>query len=361
MRFYTKQHPLYCGIDVHARTMYVCMLDHHGAILLHRTMPARPETFRKAIAPYRDDLGGAVECMFPWYWLADLCTRAGIPCVLGHALSMQAMHGGKAKNDTIDAPKIAVLRRGGMRPQASGSPAAMRATRDLLRRRMHLMRTRAARLAHIQHTTSQDHLPELGQKLASKGKRDGVAARCREPAVPKSVEVDLALIDHDDRLRRDVALTLVQTAKPPHAHALSRLPSVPGIGKLLRVVWLYAMHEITRLPRVQDVVSSCRLVKCAQESAGKRYGTSGKKLGHASLNWAFAAAAVLLLRHNPPGQTLLARMEKKHGQGQALTIWAHKLARAVSSMLTRDTVFAMDRFLNGSGRRVGEPAASLDP
>jgi len=36
MRFYTKQHQFYCGIDLHARTMYVCIMDHEGTILIHR-------------------------------------------------------------------------------------------------------------------------------------------------------------------------------------------------------------------------------------------------------------------------------------------------------------------------------------
>jgi hypothetical protein len=215
-------------------------------------------------------------------------------------------------------------------------------------------------LAHIQHTNSQYNLPELGKKLAYKGNRDGVAARFLDPAVQKSVEVDLALIDHYDRLLSDVALTIVQTAKQHNAQALYRLQSVPGIGKILRLVLLYEMHDITRFPRVQDFVSSCRLVKCAKESAGKRYGTSGKKIGNAYLKWAFSEAAVLFLRNNPQGQKFLARLEKKHGQGKALTILAHKLARAVYDMLTRDTVFEMDRFLNGYGSRAGEPAASLD-
>src|SRR6266446_10404172 len=101
-------------------------------------MPAGPEPLLKAIAPSREDVVVCVACLFTWYWLADLCTRAGLPFVLGHALSMQAIHGGKAKNDTIDAHKIAVLLRGGMLPHADVSPAAMRATRDLLRRRMPL-------------------------------------------------------------------------------------------------------------------------------------------------------------------------------------------------------------------------------
>src|SRR5919201_3140187 len=148
MRFYTQQHQFYCGIDLHARTMYVCILNHDGEILVHCDMQARPETFLKAIAPYREDIVVAVECIFTWYWLADLCAHEGLPFVLGHALYMQAIHGGKAKNDTIDAQKIAVLLRGGMLPQASVYPAQMRATRDLLRRRIHLVRKRAELLTH---------------------------------------------------------------------------------------------------------------------------------------------------------------------------------------------------------------------
>ena len=108
-------------------------------------------------------------------------------------------------------------------------------------------------------------------------------------------------------------------------------------------------------------MSYCRLVKCAKESAGNRYGTSGKKIGNASLQWAFAAAALLCLRHNAQGQKCLARVEKKHGKGTALTVLAHKLARAVSYMLLRDTGFEMDTVLHGYGSRGGEPAASRDP
>jgi hypothetical protein len=70
------------------------------------------------VAPYRTDLVVCVECIFTWYWLDDLCAREGMPFVLGHALYMNAIHGGKAKNDKIDAQKIAVLLRGGMLPQA---------------------------------------------------------------------------------------------------------------------------------------------------------------------------------------------------------------------------------------------------
>ena len=96
---------------------------------------------------------------------------------------------------------------------------------------------------------------------------------------------------------------------------------------------------------MQEFVSYCRLVKCAKESAGKRSGTSGAKIGNAHLKWAFSEAAVLFLRENPAGQKFLARLENKHSKGKALTILAHKLARAVYYMLKRTTAFDMHTFL----------------
>ncbi len=135
MRFYTKQHKFSCGIDLHARTMYLCILDREGKIILHRDIKTDPDTFLKTIAPFREDIVVAVECIFVWYWIADLCSAENIPFVLGHALYMKAIHGGKAKNDKVDAYKIATLLRGGMMPMAYVYPSEMRATRDLLRRR----------------------------------------------------------------------------------------------------------------------------------------------------------------------------------------------------------------------------------
>ena len=345
MRFYTKQHKFYCGIDLHARSMYVCILNQDGEIMLHRNMKASPEMLLKAIAPYREEIIVSVECIFTWYWLADLCAQEGIPFVLGHALYMKAIHGGKAKNDKLDAHKIAVLLRGGMLPQAYVYPAAMRATRDLLRRRMYLTRKRAELLAHIQNTNSQYNLPEIGKKLTYKANRDGVAERFPDPAVQKSMAVDLTLLGSYDPLLSDLELHIVKAAKQHDANTLYLLQTVPGIGKILSLVLLYELHDIRRFPSVQDFLSYSRLVKCARESAGKRYGTAGAKMGNAYLKWAFSEAAVLFLRDNPAGQKYVTKLEKKHGQGKALTLLAQKLGRAVYYMLKRQQAFDMHKFL----------------
>jgi transposase len=232
MRFYTNVHEAYCGIDLHTRTMYVGVLSRDGEILLHRHMPTTPEIFLKALAPYRQDLVVAAECMFTWYWLADLCVQEGLTCVLGHAQYMKAIHGGKAKNDRLDAQNIAVLLRGGMLPQAYAYPATMHATRDLLRRRLHLVRQRAERFTHICQTNSQDHLPALGQSRKAKAPREGVAPRFADPAVQKNIDVDVALIDSYDRLIRGRERHILTAARQHAPQTLERLRSVPGIGPI---------------------------------------------------------------------------------------------------------------------------------
>jgi transposase len=187
-------------------------------------------------------------------------------------------------------------------------------------------------VAHGQHTHRQYHLPAIGKKIASKATRTGVAARFPDPAGPQSIAGALALIASDDRRRRALELSIVQTARHHEATPLSRLQTVPGVGKILRWVLLYELHEIHRFPRVQDCVSACRLVKCATDSAGKRSGTAGKKIGNADLKWAFSAAAVLVLGPHAQGQKCLARLEKQPGTGNALPVLAPPLARAVYDM-----------------------------
>ena len=163
------------------------------------------------------------------------------------------------------------------------------------------MRQRAALGAHGHHPNRPYNLPELGQKSASKATRDGVAERCADPAVPKTMAGDLAWLIYYDPLLGDVALAIVKAAKPHDAHTLDLLQTVPGIGTRLSLVLLYEMHAIDCLPTVQAVVSSCRRSKWAKESAGKRIGTSGKNMGNAHLTGAFAEAATLFVRTKPAG------------------------------------------------------------
>lgn len=58
---------MYCGLGLHARSLYVCIHDEDGSTL---NAPANGKRALSIIAPCRHDLLVAVECIFTWYWPA---------------------------------------------------------------------------------------------------------------------------------------------------------------------------------------------------------------------------------------------------------------------------------------------------
>src|SRR5262249_41671584 len=233
-RFYQGQHPCYCGIDLHARTRHRCLLDQAGKTVFDKGVACRPEAFRRALQPYRDHLVVGAECLFAWYWVADRCVEQNIAFVLGHALYLKAIHGGKAQNDRLDAGQIARLLRGGTFPLADAYPKGMRETRDRRRRRTYLVRQRAELLTHLPIRNAQDNLAPDPKKLAFAANRVAmkVAERFADPSVPKSAASNLALMDRLDELISDLELYRVRTAKVDDLQTFYRLRSIPGVGKV---------------------------------------------------------------------------------------------------------------------------------
>jgi len=311
MRFYTEQHPYYCGIDLHTKNMYICILDQAGKILVHKNISTSPQDLLRIIEPFLPDIAITVECIFTWYWIADLCQEENIPFILGHALYMKAIHGAKTKNDKIDSRKIAVLLRGGMIPMAYVYPAEMRSTRDLLRRRMHFMYKRSELLSHIQITRSQYNLPEFNKCISRKRNRAGISEQFEDVSVRKSIELNLTLIKQYDILLNDVELYLTRHAKEHDPNNLYLLHTVPGVGKILAMVLLYEIHDIKRFERVQNFTSYSRLIKPQKTSAGKVTGSGNRKIGNAYLKWAFSEATLLLIREKQEIKDLHLKLKNK--------------------------------------------------
>jgi transposase len=364
MRFYNSApHRFYCGIDLHARTMHVCILDATSTVVCDKNLPCHFDTLLQVIAPYQDGIVVGVECMFGWYWLADRCAEQHIPFVVGHALYMKLIHGGKAKNDRIDANKIAHLLKGGNFPLAYAYPKGMRETRDLLRRRMYLVHKRAELITHLEILNAQNNLPPFGKKLSYAANRAElhIAERFRDPSVQMSATLDLELIDKLDELIAKVELQLTRTAKVDDVQTYHRLRTIAGVGPILALVLLYEMHQVDRFERVGQFLSYARLVHCAHESAGKKLGCGGKKIGNAHLRWAFAEAVCLLLRGSARAKQWKQKQEKKHGSAKALGILAARLARAVYHMLRKKEAFDEERFWNGQGQEPPVPTTATTP
>ncbi len=252
---------------------------------------------------------------------------------------MKAIHGGKAKSDKIDSEKIARLMKGRTFPLAYVYPPELRPTRDLLRRRRMLVRMRSEVLAHIKLTHYQYNTEFFQKNINKRGNREGIDRLFSDPTVRKNIEVDLSVADHLQDEITQLENFIIRKTKTFDLRTFYRLRTVPGIGKILALTILYETGDINLFPIVQSFASYARLVKCSKESAGKLYGYGGSKIGNPQLKWAFSEAMCLFMRESDRAKTYVAKLEKKHGKGKAMSILAHKLGRAVYFVLKRKDAF----------------------
>lgn len=345
MNFYKQQRQFYCGIDLHATSMFVCIIDNDGNTVLHKNFLCKDtKAFLDALEPYRKSLVVACESTFNWYWLADLMQEHKIEFILGHALYMKAIFVGKVKSDAIDSDKIARLIRGGTFPLAHVYPKEFRATRDLLRRRAYLVRRRAEALTHIQQVHHQHNQP-LTKNIKYKANQDSVGENLPFPHSKLIVDVDLELIEAYTVQIKRLELELVRCAKIHQFQSYYRLTTVPGVGPMISLTLIHEIESISRFDSVGKFLSYCRLVKGSHSSAGKKLGAPGGKIGNPFLRWAFGEAIQLLKRESNEVLEYARRLEKKHGKARATNTLAVKLGRSIYYMLRNDTAFDLKLFL----------------
>src|SRR5947199_211507 len=219
----------YAGVDLHARTLFLSVLDRDGQERFARNRTAAPEPFLPAVQPFRDGLVVGCECMHCWYWLADTCRDHQIAFVLGHAWAMKAVHGSKTKCDRQDAEAIARLLKGGNFPPAYAYPREKRGLRDLLRARLRLVRQRAHLYGHVHTARRQANLPPVSSDVKYKSKRAGCTADIADPFVRRRVETHLTLLEPlDTAIRR-----LAQSVGGPARQSQGLLRPGPQAGPRL--------------------------------------------------------------------------------------------------------------------------------
>jgi transposase len=362
MKYYASTTEFNCGIDLHARQMYVCLMDRSGKILVHTNIKHNDfEYFLKLVAPYRHDLTVCAECMFGWYWLADACVAAGLKFVLAHALYLRANPGGKNINDRIDSEKLAHLLRTNLIPPAYVYPADKRPLRALLRQRTYFVWQRADLLARLQShqlahnrptltgATRQNRAPWVNQLQTTEA----------DPVYQFALQNQLTLVGHFDDQIRALETQLNQLTKKVAARDYALLQTVPGIGQHLGATLLYEIGDSARFPTVKDFLSYCRLVKGTVASAGKIKGLRGAKLGNPYLRWAFGEAAVIAKRDPVVMGPLAQRLEARNGGNKfkANTVLAIKLGRAVYYMLRDGTGFDPERLATQLSKKRSDPGA----
>jgi transposase len=344
MEYAMVNQQFYCGIDMHAHTMYVCIMNKEGKVLVHHEIPTELNRFLHLVKPYRESLAVCCESTFNWYWLSDGCRQNNIPFYLGHALYIKAIHTNKKKDDRVDAKTLTELLRTGFFPLAYAYPQEMRETRDLLRRRHKFVNLRASLIRHMQILLYQQGINDFPKNIEQE-LRPLLSGYKLPDDVALSITHDLDLIDHLNEMVAKLEWRILKTAEHHDNHALALLQSLKGLGPVLSLTLLYEIHTIERFPTHQKFSSYARVVKAMRSSAGKKTGSKNQKIGNPYLRWAFAQLAISAQRFYPQLKVYTEALKRKLGKKHAYAILAHKFAVTVYYMLKNKTAFNIEQFV----------------
>lgn len=336
-----------CGIDIHSKMIYICIIDKDDNILKQKSILNKNlNEIEAALKPYIGNIVVGAESCFPYYWLFDFCNRLGVPFVLGHAYYLKHIHGSKTKNDRIDSLKIAKLVKSNLFPMAHCCSKKTRYLRDLLRQRNYLVQIKSGLMTKTRIHGYQSNIDSLGAITNTRILEKVIAKNFKDKNLRLNVESNLLLTFSLDELISEIELRVREQLKIISPTYFKLLNDIRGFDLIIPATIILEIDTIDRFPSVKDFVSYCRLVKCSHESAGKKQGYGNSKIGNPQLRFIFGEAAICLMRFNPEVTKYYEKLVNKYGKGKSLAILAHKIARAIYQVLKTERPFSFEKFLN---------------
>ena len=325
----------YCGIDLHSNNHVVVVIDEEDKRVFEKRIGNDLSLTLAALSPYQMSLQGiAVESTFNWYWLVDGLQDHGYDLRLVNTAAVKQYDGLKYSDDRHDAFHLAHLMRLGILPTGYIYPKEQRAIRDLLRRRLSLVRTASTQLISVQSQIWRS--TGLRIKSADLRKRDFVSPPV-DDYTQQAIYAGLAVYQAIQREIDGLEISAHQAVKLTDNFKI--LQTVTGIGKILGLTIMLETGAIERFASPGNFASYCRCVDSKRTSNGKKKGEGNAKAGNKYLSWAFSEAAHFSVRFEPLAQRFYERKKARTNGIIAIRAVARKLARATWMMLKHQTSY----------------------
>lgn len=326
------------GIDLHSNNVMLGIVDENGRRLKHQKLPCELERIDSFLRPWKERLKSvAVESTYNWYWLVDGLRSRGYPTYLANPARMEQYSGIKHADDKNDAFFLAELQRLNILPTGYVYDPALRPVRDLLRRRLSLVRQRTALLLSFKslyaRTTGQA-MPLLKVKMMEPAESKTLY---QHPANSLIASVQK---EHIDRLSESI--TLIEKEVLSCARQLpcyENLLSLPGVGHILGMTVRMEVGEISRFKTAGQFASYCRTVDSRRLSNDKKKGENNRKCGNRYLAWAFVEAANYAKRHHDHCRQWFDRKAAKTSSIIATKALACKLAKTAWHLMNQGSIY----------------------
>ena len=317
---------LYCAIDLHSNNNVPVVIDDEDNILFQKRLPNCLSTILAALDKFKYKISAiAVESTFNWYWLVDGLMAHGYALKLVNTSAVQQYNGIKHTDDHSDAFHLAHLMRLGILPTGYIYPKEQRATRDLCRKRLQLVRHRVTHMLSAQNQIWRSTGENITNKLIKQAdysilnKLDNFYTKA---AVKANLDVIRQLNQQISDLEKMVNQCVANNA------AYKKLLTINGVGPILATTIALETGDIRRFPQVGNFSSYARCVTSTRISNNKKKGSNNRKNGNKYLSWAFVEAAHSIIRYDKIAHRFYQRKRSQSNGALATKALAHKLARA---------------------------------
>jgi transposase len=318
---------LFGGLDLHASNVYCGLIDEAGKRVYGKRLPTELEGIGRALEPYRGQIKSlAVESTYNWYWLVDGLAEMGYEAQLANPAKMDQYNGLKATDDKTDAFWLAEMARLGILPTGYIYPKDLRPVRDMLRRRLLLVRQRTQLALSLESMLMRQCAMRVGMSELMKWTNVEIRGAFDDPYSRETAEAMLEVAHKQDRTVKALEKSVLKRVKLIEPFDL--LLTLPGVGNILGVTIMLETGPVERFGSAGDYASYCRAVKSRRLSDGKKKGENNRKNGNRYLAWAWVEAANFAQRYHDRPRAWFQRKMARTKRVVATKALACKLSKA---------------------------------
>ena len=274
---------VYAGLDLHSTNTYVAMINEDNKVLYKQRHSNDVPTILSALDPFKKDIQGVVvESTYNWYWLVDALMDAGYRVHLANVSAIKQYEGLKQIDDRRSSLWLANLLRLNILPTGYIYPKEERPTRDLLRKRLHLVRHRTSHVLSVKNILARNLGIRMKSEEVKKLNTSDIKILFSDSEMRVAVAASVGLISHLENEIKGIEAMI--TRKLKIRKEFTKLLTMPGIGQILGLTIMLEVGHIDRFPTVGNYSSYCRCVRSIRTSNGKITGYGNRKSGNKYLS-----------------------------------------------------------------------------
>jgi len=332
----------YVGMDLHSTNTVLGMVDEDGKRIYRKKIPNHYALISKELQPFKKKIKGVVvESTYNWYWLVDQLIEDGYKVHLANPSAIKQYEGKKYVNDQDDAFFLAELLRLGILPTGYIYPKKERSVRDLLRKRLMLVRQRTAHILSFESFYCRNTGLRMSCNDVKKLNISDVDHMFESDYQVLSAQANIATIIFLNERIKEIEKRVLDFMKP--MPQFQKLLTIPGIGNILALTISLEVGEIDRFKKVGNYSSYSRCVSSGKYSNGKKKGENNRKNGNKYLSWAYVEAANHAKINCLYAMKFFQRKSAKTSNIVAIKALAHKIARASYYVMKNQEDYDIER------------------